>query len=43
MLETLFCFLQFLCILELIKVSKNSHNLWEPMNLQYVEEFKGFL
>lgn len=41
--ESLFCFPQLFNILEFIKMSKNPHDLWEPMNLQNIKKFKGFL
>jgi len=43
MLEMMFCFSQLLNIIELIKVSENTHNSRKSMHLHNIEEFKGFL
>lgn len=43
MLEMLFSFPQLLYIVELIKVSEDTHNFRKSMHLHNIEEFKGFL
>jgi hypothetical protein len=41
--EPLFRFPQLFNILEMIKMSKNPHDLWKPMNLQNIKKLKRFL